>query len=172
MLYDQYRKKIYSLGIFLTKSDILAQEIVQDVFMKIWEKRSLLRDIHYFNAWLRTIARNVAINYFRALAAEKLGMARLSASSRENNQFTENDAADREYTQLLQTAINQLPPQQQKVYILHRQQGLPHEMIAKELDISLFTSKKYMKLALRSIRLFLENRMNATILIGLILYLD
>ncbi|MEC5143264.1 RNA polymerase sigma factor [Chitinophaga sp. 180180018-2] len=172
VLYDQYRKKIYSLGMFLTKSDILAQEMVQDVFMKIWEKRSQLQDIVYFNAWLRTIARNIALNYFRTLAMEKLGMTRLLACPQGDNRFTESDAADREYAQLMQAAINQLPPQQQKVYVLHRQQGLSHEIIARELGISLFTSKKYMKLALHSIRLFLENRINVTILIGLSFYLD
>ena len=52
-----------------------------------------------------------------------------------------------------------LPPQQQKVYILHRKQGLPHEVIAGQLNISVLTSK-YMKLALHSIRIFLERRMD------------
>lgn len=167
-IYDHYRKKIYTLGLLLTHSESQAQELVQDVFMKIWEKREQLREIDYFNAWLRTIARNTATNYLRARAMEKLGLALLPLN--ENGScFTENDAANREYASLLQAAIRQLPLQQQKVYILHRQQGLRHEAIAQQLGISVLTSKKYMKLALRSIRIFLEHRMDATVLLALVI---
>lgn len=167
VLYDHYRKKIYTLGLFLTRSESQAQELVQDVFMKIWEKREQLREIDYFNSWLRTVARNTAINYMRARAVEKLGMNRIPIPE-SNSCFTENDAADREYSLLLQAAVNQLPPQQQKVYMLHRQEGLCHEAIAEQLDISVQTSKKYMKLALRSLRVFLEHRMDTVVALAIV----
>ncbi|MBX2921696.1 MAG: sigma-70 family RNA polymerase sigma factor [Chitinophagaceae bacterium] len=168
VLYDHYRKKIYALGLLLTRSESQAQELVQDTFMKIWEKREQLREINYFNAWLRTIARNTAVNYLHARAMEKLGLARLPM--RESGScFTEDDVADREYALVLQAAIRQLPLQQQKVYILHKQQGLRHEAIAEQLGISVLTSKKYMKLALRSIRMFLEHRMDTAVSFALII---
>lgn len=169
VLYDHYRKRIYALGLFLTKSESMAQELVQDVFMKIWEKREQLRKVDYFNAWLRTIARNTAINYIRARAVERLGIHRITALE-SSICSTENDAADREYALLLQSAVNELPPQQQKVYMLRRQEGLSHEAIAKQLDISVLTSKKYMKLSLRSIRNFLEHRMDILISLALVIY--
>lgn len=159
------------MGLFLARSESQAQELVQDVFLKVWEKREQLVEVDYFNAWLRTIARNTAANYLRARAMEKLGITRLLAQQ-SSGCFTENDAADREYSLLLQAAIGQLPLQQQKVYILHRQQGLRHEDIAKHLDISVLTSRKYMKLALRSIRVFLERRMDAAVSVALIIYLN
>ncbi len=169
-LYDHYRKKIYALGLFLTRSESSAEELVQDVFLKIWEKREYLREIDYFNAWLRTVARNTAINYLRTKAMEKLELRRLPVSENDNR-FTENAAADREYSALLQTAVGQLPLQQRKVYVLHRQQGLCHEAVAEKLDISVLTSKKYMKLALRSIRNFLERRMDAAVSIAIMISL-
>ncbi|MFT3949575.1 MAG: sigma-70 family RNA polymerase sigma factor [Agriterribacter sp.] len=168
VIYDHYRKKIYALGLLLTKSEGQAQELVQDVFLKIWEKREQLREIDYFNSWLRTIARNTAVNYLRARAMEKLGLARLPVHE-SGSCFTENDVADREYALLLQAAVRQLPLQQQKVYILHRQQGLRHEDIAEQLGISVLTSRKYMKLALRSIKIFLEHRMDAAVLLALVI---
>jgi len=168
VLYDHYRKKIYALGLFLARSESQAQELVQDVFLKIWEKRRQLREIDHFNAWLRTIARNTAINYLRARAMEKLGLDRLPVHE-SSTCFTEDDVADREYSLLLQAAVRQLPPQQQKVYMLHRQQGLCHEAVAEQLDISVLTSKKYMKLALRSIRIFLEHRMDTAVLLAVII---
>lgn len=165
MLYDRYRKRIYALGVFITQSESLAQELVQDVFLKVWEKRQQLRDIVYFNAWLRTVARNTAINYLRAQAVERLGLAHLPPDEVAVCN-TENDVADREYARLLEAAVNLLPPQQKKVFILHRREGLPHEEVASHLHISVYTSKKYMKLALRSIRLFLGHRIdNAHLLV-------
>lgn len=171
VLYNHYRKKIYSLGLFLTKSETPAQELVQDVFLKVWEKREQLREISYFNAWLRTIARNTAINYLRARAVEKLGLAHLTINE-SSNCLTENDVADRESAHLLETAVRLLPPQQQKVYILHRKKGLPHEAIAGQLNISVLTSKKYMKLALHSIRIFLERRMDNVAWLAIYFYLS
>ena len=166
ILYDHYRKKIYALGLFLARSESQAQELVQDVFLKIWEKRAQLREIDHFNAWLRTIARHTAINYLRAKAMERLRLDQMPA--RESSRcFTEDDVADREYSSLLQAAVYQLPPQQQKVYILHRQKGLSHEAVAEQLDISVLTSKKYMKLALRSIRVFLEHRMDTVAMLAI-----
>lgn len=166
-IYDHYRKKVYALGLFITKSENQAQELVQDVFSKVWEKRDQLAEINYFNSWLRTVARNTAINYLRARAVEKLGLAHITMGGNRNC-LTEDEVADREYSQLLETAIRSLPPQQQKVYILHRQQGLSHEIIAGQLQISVLTSRKYMKLALHSIRVFLEHRMEGVV--GLAIY--
>lgn len=165
MLYDHYRKRIYALGLFITKSENTAEELVQDVFLKAWEKREQLGEIVYFNAWLRTVARNTAINYLRARAVEKLGLAHLPTEEIAVYN-TENEVAGREYDRLLETAVNLLPPQQKKVFILHRREGLPHEEVASHLHISVYTSKKYMKLALRSIRSFLDHRMdNANLLV-------
>lgn len=168
MLYDRYRKRIYGLGLFITKSESLAQELLQDVFLKVWEKREQLRDVVYFNAWLRTVARNTAINYLRAQSVEKLGLSHLPPEKAIVSD-TENEIADREYTRMLETAVNLLPPQQRKVFILHRREGLPHEEVASHLHISVYTSKKYMKLALRSIRLFIGHRMDSANLLILFL---
>ena len=77
-LFDHYRNKIYSLGMYLTRSETLSEEIVQDVFLKVWEKREELTGINYFNAWLRTVAKNTCSNYLRSLAMEKIALSRFA----------------------------------------------------------------------------------------------
>jgi len=170
-LYDRYRNKIYSLGMHLTRSEILSEEIVQDVFMKVWEKRDQLREINYLNAWLRTVARNACSNYLRNLAMEKLVMKRYAVQHNSETPSPENDVAAKEYEQIIEAAIRQLPPQQKKVYLLSRQDSKKQEEIANELNISIYTVKEYMKLAQRSIRQYLEDKLDIAVLLAVAAFL-
>lgn len=151
-LFDQYRNKIYSLGMHLTRSEILSEEIVQDVFMKVWEKRGQLPAINYFNSWLRTIARNTCSNYLRNLAIEKLALSRYSLNHDSETASPENAVVAKEYEQIIDAVISKLSPQQKKVYLLSRRLGKKQEEIAQELNISIYTVKEYMKQAQRTIR--------------------
>ena len=171
-LYDKYRNKIYSLGMHLTRSEMLSEEIVQDVFMKIWEKRDQLEGINYFNAWFRTVTRNTCSNYLRSLAMEKLVMNRYALQNNSETPSPENDVIAKEYQQIIDAAIRQLPPQQKKVYLLSRQGGKKQAEIAHELNISIYTVKEYMKLAQRSIRQYLESNLDVSILLAIVIFLN
>ena len=170
-LYDKYRNKIYSLGMHLTRSEMLSEEIVQDVFMKIWEKRDQLEGINYFNSWFRTVTRNTCSNYLRSLAMEKIVMNRYALQNNSETPSPENDVIAKEYQQIIEAAIRQLPPQQKKVYLLSRQGGKKQAEIAHELNISIYTVKEYMKLAQRSIRQHLESNLDVSILLAIVIFL-
>lgn len=170
-LFDLYRNKIYSLGMYLTRSEFLAEEIVQDVFMKVWENREQLAGIQYFNAWLRTVAKNTCCNYLRTMALEKLAMNQLAANTATETASSENEVIARQYEQIIDAAIQQLPAQQKKVYLLSRKAFKKQEEIAHELNISVYTVKEYMKLAQRSIRRYLENRTELVVLTAVVFYL-
>ena len=171
-LYDKYHNKIYSLGMYLTRSEMLSEEIVQDVFMKIWEKRDQLEGINYFNSWFRTVTRNTCSNYLRSLAMEKLVMNRYALQNNSETPSPENDVIAKEYQQIIDAAIRQLPPQQKKVYLLSRQGGKKQAEIAHELNISIYTVKEYMKLAQRSIRQHLESNLDVSILLAIVIFLN
>lgn len=156
----------------LTRSEILSEEIVQEVFMKVWEKRDQLQGISYLNAWLRTVARNTCSNYLRNLAMEKLVMNRYALQNNSETPSAENDVIAKEYEQIIEAAISQLPPQQKKVYLLSRQGGKKQAEIANELNISIYTVKEYMKLAQRSIHQYLENNLDITILLAMAIFLN
>ena len=163
-LFDLYRNKIYSLGMYLTRSEFLAEEIVQDVFMKVWENREQ-------HAWLRTVAKNTCCNYLRTMALEKLAMNQLAANTATETASSENEVIARQYEQIIDAAIQQLPAQQKKVYLLSRKAFKKQEEIAHELNISVYTVKEYMKLAQRSIRRYLENRTELVVLTAVVFYL-
>lgn len=170
-LFDQYRQKIYSLAMYLTRSEVLSEEIVQDVFMKVWSNRDQLHQIDYFNAWLRTIARNTISNYLRGLARERLALSRLDVTKNDSTLSSENIFLDRQYQQLMQEAIRQLPAQQQKAFLLSRQAGLKNEEIARQMGISIHTTKEHLQRATRSIRQYLDARIELSVVTAVSLYL-
>jgi len=169
-LFDQYRQKIYSLSMYLTHCEYIAEEITQEVFLKIWENRKQLDKVDYFNAYLRTIASHVASNYMKRLANEKFILQKIANESIQSGDTTDDTLNFNEYQEILEQAIENLPPQQKKVYLLSRFEGLKNDAIAERMKISPYTVKEYMKNALSSIRKFVGGRMELAVAIAVQLF--
>lgn len=152
VLFDHYHRYIYAFGRKLTRSDDQAQEIVQDIFLKIWTGREKLTGIDHFEAYLTRLVRNQAYTVLRKhMLLNRLSNEIMETQSPEFNDLnTEIDY--RETVVLLNDAIQQLTEQQRRVYELCHQQGLKYDDAAKELNISADTVHYHMKLALRTIR--------------------
>lgn len=147
-----YQPLLLSFVYQLTRSQSTAEEIVQDVFLKIWMNRESLAHVQKFKSYLFIVCRNYALDQLRKIIRER---KLVSQWENENNTTAfESPAASDETNALftmLDEAVAQLPPQQQKVYLLSRRQGLTHAQIAKETGLSVLTVKKYMKLAIAAI---------------------
>lgn len=133
----------------ITNSIDLAEDIVQDVFLKIWISREALTKVNNFKAYLFIISKNHTLNYLRKISKERAYKKEwedkfIKALTIEN---TNSDI----YYCLLDEAIDQLPPQQQKVYLLSRHERLKYSEIADRLDLSRETVKKYLQIATLSI---------------------
>lgn len=153
-LFEHYRNRIYSIAFKLTQSTSVAEEIVQDVFLKIWIKRVDLIEIQNFSAYLFIVARN---DVYRVLkkTAKSYKMVLLTDNDQlfsHNN--SENYIMDKEYDSLLQKAVNQLPKQQKQVYTLMKEQGLKREEAADYLDLQPETVKFHLAQAMKNIRSF------------------
>lgn len=158
-LFANYHQLLGSFIMRLIKSEELTQEIVQDVFLKIWINRGVLAEIACFKAYLIVIARNHTLNSLKQIARER---NRQTAWVNNVLRLAANDEHETETintTELIDQAIALLPPQQKKVYLLSRREGLRQEEIASTLNISLETVKKHMVLALR----FLKNHLRTHI---------
>jgi RNA polymerase sigma-70 factor (family 1) len=155
-LFELRREKVYSFAWYLTRSDIMAEEITQEIFLKIWINRRQLTDIMYFNAWLKTIVRNLSYTWLKRMALESQILHHIEKHQPEATAETEDPILLREFHRVLREAINQLPPRQKEIFLLSRREHLPHAVIAEQLDISVNTVKNHMKAALRTIRHYLE----------------
>lgn len=134
------------------------EEIVQDVFLKIWQTRESLTTIRNFRTYLYVISRNQALNAIRSLIRE-----RNRRKKWEQSIFTEafeDDALNREQQlSLMDKAINTVPAQQQKAWLLSRREGLRYKDIAKQMDLSPETVKKYIQYASLAITRYFETHL-------------
>jgi RNA polymerase sigma-70 factor (ECF subfamily) len=149
----------HQLGIYifqLTSSREMAEEIVQDVFLKIWTNREALAKVDNFRAWLFVISKNHTLNCLRKLVKERQQQQEWKQSQETELQLDEMHAE--EQFQLIDQAISQLPPQQKKVFILSRYRRMKYEEIARELNLSRETVKYYLQTANATIIKFVSSR--------------
>ncbi len=174
VLFDEYHQKVYSLAIHLTRSESIAEDIVQDVFLKIWQNRSNLDKIEYFKAYLKVAARNTSLNYLRKIAREKLAMEGLVLSDitsvKGSTTDPERSIIEKQYGQILEQAIGSLPPRQAQIYRMSRIMGMKNGEIALELGISIHTVKEHLKIAMKRIFASLENQIELVIAAAIAIY--
>lgn len=151
-IYNQYRSKIYTYALKISKSTVVAEEIVQEVFIKIWQKREQLNPELHFGAYLKKITLNHVLNHLKKVAREKTLQDELFnyLSLIRNN--AEDSLLEKELLKTYEEAIAQLPPQKKIIYQLSRNEELSHDEIAKKLNISKNTVKNHMVEATKFIR--------------------
>jgi RNA polymerase sigma-70 factor (ECF subfamily) len=167
-IFDHYRGPVYGTAFKFLKSQEAAEEIVQDIFLKLWTKRTEIPNVKNFDAFLFTSARNAILDKLRRTANEKIAQKTLS----KQQGFTDNTdhrVQDNQYQQILEQAINNLSPQQREVFRLAKMEGHSYKEIAEDLGISVLTVKVHMNKALASLREYLKGHMGTLIFIPLLL---
>lgn len=154
-LFHAWKGKLYGFLLDLTHAEAKAEDMVQDIFAKVWQRRGQLEDITNFSAYLFRMAQNHAIDQLRRLSRESAFLASL-AGSESPSSSPEDSLLKKEVLSLIQQAIETLPPRQKEIYHLHQQQGLKHEEIAIRLGLSISTVQNHMFRALENIRTYLN----------------
>lgn len=152
LMYDRYRNRIYQTAIRYLKSPLLAQEVVQDVFLKLWIERKNIKIDQPLEAWLYTIAKNNLINRLKKIASEWKALSTLKFITQQSVSSTSAKIEEAQYNELLQKAILSLPQQQQTVFCLARHEHLTYIQIGEKMGISPLTVKKHMSRALLHIK--------------------
>lgn len=152
LLFEHYHPFVYSFSRKITRSDELAVEAVQDVFLKIWLHRERLLDVEHFAAYLNRLVRNHCFNMLRKLANESRSVSASWDEFSLEDHSTVEKLEFNEVKQILDEAVGTLSPQQRRVYELCHQQGLKYDEVAAALNLSPQTVQSYMKEALRKIR--------------------
>jgi RNA polymerase sigma-70 factor (family 1) len=152
-IFDLYKKPFYSVAFKMTQSSYLAEEIVQEVFILFWTKRKQVGAAEKPSNYLFTILYNSVYANFKKLASEKLmKQAVLQQTKSWEDPIMEKVLVTREDRQLLDAVIGQLPPQQQLVYKLSKQEGLSRLEIASQMHISPHSVKNHLHDAVKFIR--------------------
>lgn len=152
-LYDLHRQRIFSLAFHITKSAEKAEDVVQDIFLKLWVNRQQLPGIDNFDAYLHSITRNHLYNQYKRQALEATYAYILKAEFDGQTQTLFPDPAIySDLKRIYGEAISKLSRQQRRVYIMGKQEGMKYEEIAAALNISRDTVKDHMSAALQTIR--------------------
>ncbi len=134
----------------------VAEELVQDVFFKLWTKRENLAEIDALKTYLYRAARNTALNHLRRLKLEQAHEEREATKGEPATiESTDDSATASELTDAVQAAINRLPARCREIFLMSREGGLTYGEIATELGISIKTVETQMGRALKSLRLSL-----------------
>jgi RNA polymerase sigma-70 factor (family 1) len=149
-LYKEYSKRLYRFALGYLKSEAESEELVQEVFMIIWEKRSELKEELSFKSFLFTIAFNIIRKHFRTKSylTEYFRTGIGDDSDIQTSQTITYDSLKQYITEL----VNKLPERRRDIFIKSRFEGLSTKEIAEKLEISHKTVENQLTDALKFIR--------------------
>lgn len=151
-IYNYYYPKLYAFARSFLKVEDDINDILQEIFVKLWLNRQKIKNVDTFNSYLFTIAKNHIISYFRIKAKDQEFETRLKeiASSEQTTEIT--NIEYKELKDKLEEVIEQLPEKRKIIFKLSRQDGLSHAEIAEKLEISIKTVEDHMRHALKFIK--------------------
>lgn len=165
-LFNQYKDKIYTVAFKITGSAFLSEEVVQEIFLKLWTNRKILPELECFTAWFNTVTRNHLFSLLKRKAARENREIVFADKIPSVYNNTEEKIFLKEAEELIEKALYTLPPQQNKVYRLIKVSGMKKEEVASQLNLSTETVKSHLSKAIKSIRAYcLAHMDNPAILI-------
>lgn len=157
MLYDRYKGKIYRFILKISEGDgYLAEEIVQMVFIKIWEDRTKIAIHESVINYLYTCARNMFLNTVARQVNEEIIIKTLAEKTISEKSPVENEVELNLLLEEIDRIITLLPPARQKIYRLHHIDHMSQKEIASKLNISENTVESYLRLSGKFMKLMLR----------------
>ncbi|NML20717.1 RNA polymerase sigma-70 factor [Pseudoflavitalea sp. G-6-1-2] len=156
VIYERFQQSVFSFAFYLTKSKDLSEEVVQEVFTRVWEKRASLPEQTLLLPYIKKMTQNLVLDIFRKAGREQAFQQLLyNAMSTALNEPA--DALhEKELRRIYRNAIALLPPQKKIIFTLSRDHHLSYEQIAAKLQLSPNTVRNHMTEAIRSVRNHVE----------------
>ena len=151
-LFYMYYSRVFNLArrYYLSKEN--SEEITQQVFIIIWEKRNSIDRDQSFESYLLAIARNLVINYLKRKTYVQRYINYVFHNESDSDFVTENIVAYQDLQNCLEYLINQLPPRRKQIFLLSRNSGLSYKDIAQELSLTESTVNTQITKALEFLR--------------------
>jgi RNA polymerase sigma-70 factor (family 1) len=152
-LYSFYYPQLHTSLAFIIRSQEDVQEIIHETFLKIWKTKESLELVRSFEDYAYTVAKNLLFNH---LKRKKLGQRIIQSLSDQSIKNTgpspDQEYLFKQYYQTAITAINRLPEQKRRIFLLRTQEGMALGEIASEMGISISAVKKHLYAALDAVK--------------------
>lgn len=165
IIYEMHVRQLLAFVMRTVKSKTLAEDVAHDVFVKIWNSRTLINPDLPFKPYLYTITRRHLINLLKRASHENQIIAEVLKEAVTVSYFTDEEIAYQESNKLINEAISQLPAQRKRVFELCRVEGLTYKQAAEQLGISSGTVNDHMVKALKFLKDYLKSRNAMTLLL-------
>lgn|SRR5687768_11421442 len=147
-LYWKYHQAVYRNIFKFVKEQIVTEDILQEVFAKLWEKRKEINASQSVAGWLFVISFNLSVDYVRKrLREQTIHKELLNLDTDDNYSLDRKNIYEDQY-QLLEKAIAQLSPKKRKIVTLCKLEGKTYDEVAEELKISRNTVKEHLSIAM------------------------
>lgn len=151
-IYNLYSRNVYRFAYSFLKSKQDSEEIIQEVFLKVWKNRKTIDEYFSFKAFLFTISYNLIIDEFRKRLKDNKYREFFANRVDHLSMDTEKTIEYHELNNRYADAVEKLPERRKMIYKLHRDEGLPYKEIAAKLKISERTVENQISQALKYLR--------------------
>ena len=148
-IYQKYFHPVYCNALKITRETPVAEDVLQEVFITLWEKRATIDPESSLAGWLFIICYHKSVNILRKKLRESLLYKKLQAP---DDDYREEEIKYGTQWKILENALSRLSPQRRRVFELCKLQGKTYEEAAMELRISKYTVKEYLSAAIASIK--------------------
>ena len=155
-LYKNYCGRLYDYVYLLTRDPYMSEDVVHDVFIKIWNNRQSMLNVKNINAYLFTTAKNHFLNIQKAKTTERASLA--AWKHRQCSSVDVRPLEEKETKELIAKGFSSLTERQQLFFYLTREKEVSHRNISKEYGVSLNTVKNIIVSANKRLKEFLEVR--------------
>ncbi len=164
-IYDGFSEPLYRFAYSYLKDSFEAEEIVQDVFLKVWEKRDEIDEQKSFKSYLYRITINKIFNELKHRVVKQKYEQHLLNFDQLTHETPESSIQFQELNKKLELLLTKLPEQQRAIFIMSRWKGLSNAEIAEKLNLSIRTVENQIYRAAKFVKLHLNDDYPIAILI-------
>ena len=151
-LFMRYHLKVYYFVLGLVKSESDAEDLTQEIFLKLWTHRSRFTEVRTSGSYLYVLAKHTAFNYIESRRVNLVSLERAGEEDGERSDTPYEDLVAKDLRLLVDMIVETMPPQRKMIYRMSRDEGLSNTEIAENLQLSKKTVENHLNLALKELR--------------------
>lgn len=171
ILYERHCRNIYRFIYKYVHSGALADDLTQEVFIRLWDGRQQLKHVQSFKGYLLVSARNHTLNSLKAALRSDKAMGEVLRNFVAQRKAADERLMETDYAAFLQKELSKLPPRSREIFRLCRQEGLTYEEVAQELGISKSAVKNHMVSSMKVLKTSVEQELGVSLATVLAVFL-